>query len=114
MVNYLWKDLQEGKNVTITICGFASPLHQSDYNLALSSRRIESFVNYLSEYNNGIFLPFLNGKANNQLVIIKEAEGSSQAKSYVSNNPNDQRNSIYSIAASLERRIQVTKYEVTK
>jgi len=114
MVNYLWKDLQEGNNVTITICGFASPLHKSDYNLALSSRRIESFVNYLREYNNGIFLPFLNGKANNQLVIIKEAEGSSQAKSYVSNNPNDQRNSIYSIAASLERRIQVTKYEVTK
>ncbi len=111
-VQYLWKDLSAGNDVAITVCGFASPLHKSDYNLALSSRRIESFVNYLREYKDGLFLPYLNAKAGNQLVINKEPEGSAMAKSYVSSNQNDQRNSVYSIAASLERRIQITKYEV--
>lgn len=106
----LLRDLKAGKNVEITICGFASPLHRADYNLALSSRRIASFVNYLQDYDNGIFLPYLSGSARNRLTVICEPEGSSLAKREVSDNPNDQRNSVYSIAASKERKIQITKY----
>lgn len=106
----LLRDLKAGKNVEITICGFASPLHKADYNLALSSRRIASFVNYLQDYDNGIFLPYLSGSAKNRLTVIREPEGSSLAKREVSDNPNDQRNSVYSIAASKERKIQITKY----
>ena len=46
----LLTDLTAGNSVTITVCGFASPLHKAEYNYALSSRRIASFVNYLKEY----------------------------------------------------------------
>lgn len=108
----LLSDLQAGRSVTITVCGFASPLHKADYNLALSSRRIASFVNYLQEYRNGVFLPYLSGSSASRLTIISEPEGSSMAKKEVSDNPNDQRNSVYSISASVERKIQITKYEV--
>lgn len=107
----LLSDLQAGKNVSITVCGFASPLHKADYNLALSSRRIASFINYLKEYRDGIFLPYLTGAAGNTLTVVSEPEGSSLAKKEVSDNPNDKRNSVYSIAASVERKIQITKYE---
>lgn len=111
---FLLADLQSGNSVTLTVCGFASPLHRSDYNLALSSRRIASFVNYLKEYRNGIFLPYLNGKEKARLTILREPEGSALAKKDVSDNPNDRRNSVYSIAASVERKIQITRYEVTE
>lgn len=110
----LLSDLQAGKNVSITVCGFASPLHKADYNLALSSRRISSFINYLKQYKNGIFLPYFSGTAGNTLTIISEPEGSTLAKKEVSDNPNDQRNSVYSISASVERKIQITKYEVSE
>lgn len=108
----LLSDLEAGHSVRITVCGFASPLHRADYNLALSKRRIASFVNYLREYRDGAFLPYLRESAVVRLVIVEEPEGSSMASKEVSDNPNDRRNSVYSIAASVERKIQVTKYEV--
>lgn len=108
----LLADLTAGNSVTITVCGFASPLHKAEYNYALSSRRIASFVNYLKEYKQGVFLPYLSCAASNRLVIVSEPEGSSKAAREVSDNPNDKRNSVYSISASLERRIQVTQYTV--
>ena len=107
-------DLEAGNTVTITVCGFASPLHKADYNVALSARRIASFVNYLKEYDHGRLLPYLNGKALNHLIINGVPEGASMAKKEVSDNVNDTRNSVYSIAASKERRIQITTYESRK
>lgn len=110
----LLSDLQAGNSVEITVCGFASPLHKADYNLALSSRRICSFVNYLKAYQEGVFLPYLSDNAKVSLTIIAEPEGSSMAKKEVSDNLNDKRNSVYSIAASKERRIQITRYTVVQ
>ncbi len=107
----LLTDLTAGNSVTITVCGFASPLHKADYNVSLSSRRISSFINYLKEYDKGRLLPYLNGTKANQLTIISIPEGSSMAKKEVSDNVNDTRNSVYSISASKERRIQITTYE---
>ena len=107
-------DLEAGNTVTLTVCGFASPLHKADYNVALSARRIASFVNYLKEYDHGRLLPYLNGNAQNRLIINGEPEGASLAKKEVSDNVNDTRNSVYSIAASKERRIQITTYESRK
>ncbi|MBQ7550055.1 MAG: PD40 domain-containing protein [Bacteroidales bacterium] len=103
--------LTEGYTVTIDVCGFASPLHKSDYNLYLSSRRIDSFVNYLKEYKNGLFLPYLE---KGKIIIQRIPEGSSLAHKGVSNNLNDKRNSVYSIAASRERKIQVSRYVISK
>jgi hypothetical protein len=109
MSSWLLQELQAGKELTITVSGFASALHSNDYNLKLSMRRIQSLVNYLYEYNDGALTPYLDGKRKNRLIIIRNPQGSSMARQkHVSDNPNDKRNSIYSIAASLERKIEIT------
>lgn len=111
LVSCLLSDLQQGKTVEITIAGFASPLHKADYNLALSSRRIASLKNYLWDYDGGVFRPYLAANAKPRLIIYASPKGHSMAHKYVSDNVNDKRNSVYSIAASLERKIQITQYE---
>ncbi len=105
---YLLEELENGKKVEIKISGFASPLHKEEYNRRLSARRISSLKNYILEYNKGIFLTYITNK---QLVITSDPKGKSTASKLISDNINDKRNSIYSIAASLERRIQITEYK---
>ena len=106
---YLTGELNNGKRVEITISGFASPLHKADYNMKLSSRRIASFKNYLLEYKNVSFAKYIS---NGQLIIHEKPQGQQLAKKYVSDNPNDKKNSVYIIAASLERKIQITEYKI--
>ena len=103
---WLLVDLQCGNNVYLTVKGFASPLYSDNYNTNLSLRRIASFKNYIALQPE--FAPYLDtASANNHLYFIDEPKGKSMANKYVSNNPNDKRNSIYSIAAALELRIQI-------
>ncbi len=110
---WLYEDLQQGNNVTITIIGFASPLHSDDYNANLSSRRISSLKNFI--YNQAMFKPYLDTTTSgNKLRFIEDPRGKRFAAEYVSGNPNDVRNSVYSIAAALERRIQITLYKSEK
>ena len=42
----VWQELQSGKQVSIMVQGFASPLAKSDYNVHLTSRRISAIINY--------------------------------------------------------------------
>ncbi|MBP7102157.1 MAG: hypothetical protein KBA86_02815 [Bacteroidales bacterium] len=107
----LMNDLQRGKSINITVSGFASPLFSDEYNINLSLRRIESLKNYLREYNNGVFIPYMDSTKSNQLHIINAPKGKTMANPYVSDNPNDKRNSIYSIAAAFERRVQIFGYD---
>lgn len=112
---WLKKDLDRGNNVKITIRGYTSPLHTAEYNMKLASRRISSLKNYLYEYNNGVFMPYIRGEVKNSLLEILDAPiGKTEANPIVSDNPNDKRNSIYSRAAALERRIQIVMYESEK
>ena len=105
----LLKELKENKSIVITVKGFASPLAKSDYNVNLTKRRIFSLKNYLKEYNNGVFSPYLNQTdVNGTKLIIQEIPfGEYVANKLVSDNPNDMKNSIYSRAAGLERKIEI-------
>jgi len=112
---WLKKDLDKGNHVKITIKGYTSPLHTADYNLKLASRRISSLKNYIYEYNNGVFIPYINGEIENcRLELLDAPIGKTEASPLVSDNPNDKRNSIFSRAAALERRIQIVMYESEK
>ena len=108
----LKRELEQGKNIRLKIKGYASPLNTSDYNLNLSKRRIGSLVNYLKSYNNGYFLPYFEGKAENggSINIFEDPLGDTQSRDFVSDNPNDKRNSVYSRAAAMERKIQIILY----
>lgn len=107
---YLLQALEEGKNITLKVSGYASPLHKQEYNRILSSRRIQSFINYLKGYNNGILMRYINGQNGNRLVIHADPQGSTEGiRKNISDNIHDRRNSVYSISASSERRIRITE-----
>ena len=105
----LLEELQNGAKLNITIQGFASPLAKTDYNVNLTKRRISSLLNYLRAYENGVFLPYLDGTAANggQVVFSQIPFGEYTANQLTSDNPNDVQHSVYSRAAAIERKIEI-------
>lgn len=101
--------LDEGQRIELQVRGFASPLAKTDYNEHLSLRRIQSMINYLRVVNDGAFIPYLDGTAENggRLTIRKSPFGENTSASGVSDELQDLKNSVYSVGASLERRIEI-------
>ena len=99
-------DLVVGKKIELQIRGFASPLHKFEYNINLSQRRIQSLINYISVYQNTAFLKYLN---TGQLSIIELPLGESKSSINTSDSPQDIKNSIYSLGAISERKIEILK-----
>ncbi len=109
----LSEDLEAGSRVTLKIQGFCSPLTSTEYNINLAKRRICSVLNYFNLVDGGKLRPYIEGRAPNggQLIVIQEPVGEALSAPWVSDNPNDMRNSVFSIAAARERRIQIVSYE---
>jgi len=105
----LLKELETGKSVELEVKGYASPRAKSDYNENLSRRRISSLVNYLNEYKGGVFKPYLKEKAFNgaSLSIVENPFGEEAASATVSDALEDEKESIYSRGARLERKIEI-------
>ena len=95
--------------VEVKLKGFTSPLNDVEYNFNLAQRRISSVENYLMGYNSGIFQKFID---RGQFKITELPFGESQVQLGVSDNPNDRRLSVYSIAAARERRIEIQSISV--
>jgi len=106
--------LAKGKNIEITIKGYASPLNTSDYNANLSKRRIQSLVNFLMQYKDGYLLPYIDGttEAGNRLIIHRQAFGKEKAAASVSGDIKDLRNSVYNPAAANERKVAIIAVEL--
>ena len=102
----VWQELQSGKQVSIMVQGFASPLAKSDYNVHLTNRRISAIKNYFEEIDGGKFAPYMLTTPS-RLQFIEVPMGEYKANKDVSDNYYDQRNSVYSKDASLERRIEI-------
>lgn len=102
----VWQELQSGKQVSILVQGFASPLAKSDYNVHLTNRRISAIKNYFEEIDGGKFAPYMLTTPS-RLQFIEVPMGEYKANKDVSDNYYDQRNSVYSKDASLERRIEI-------
>lgn len=96
--------LSLGARVELRLKGFTSPLTDSDYNVLLAKRRISSVANYLIAYNDSSLSSYM---LNGQLSISELPMGETQVDMDVSDNPNDRRNSVYSIKAARERRIEI-------
>lgn len=105
----LLKELDKGAKINITIKGFASPLAKTKYNVNLTKRRISSLVNYMREYDNGVFAKYLDDTAENggKVVFSEVPFGEYTANQETSDNPNDVQNSVYSRAAAKERKIEI-------
>jgi hypothetical protein len=105
----LVKVLADSEKVTITMKGFCSPLASTDYNINLAKRRISSLRNYFMEYRNGIFVKYVNNTnpAEGSITFFDEDIGELKARPNVSDDYYDTKNSVYSPAAALERKIQI-------
>lgn len=105
----LLKELDNGAKIKITVKGFASPLAKTNYNVNLTKRRIASLINYLRRYDSGVFVKYLDNTApNGGRVVFEEVPfGEYTANQLTSDNPNDVKNSVYSRAAAIERKIEI-------
>ncbi|HLU86129.1 MAG TPA: DUF1573 domain-containing protein, partial [Taishania sp.] len=105
----LLEELQKGARIKVGIRGFASPLAKTEYNVNLTKRRISSLINHLKEYQNGVFMPYINGTAPNggQVLFEQIPFGEYNANQLISDNPNDTKNSVYSRVAAAERKIEI-------
>ncbi len=114
--NLLLKELDRGAKINITVKGFASPLAKTDYNVNLTKRRISSLVNYMREYNNGVFAKYLDDTAENggHVVFSQVPFGEYTADQLTSDNPNDVQNSVFSRAAAIERKIEIQSVSYLK
>lgn len=100
----LLKRLEKGDRVEIVIKGYTSPRAKSEYNDNLAQRRISSLRNQFERWRNGIFEPFIKA---GKLVISEAPFGESKSASGISDDLFDERNSIYSVGASRERRVEI-------
>ncbi|HHJ49778.1 MAG TPA: hypothetical protein ENJ88_02610, partial [Phaeodactylibacter sp.] len=100
----MYQVLQEGTPVKVTIKGYASPRASTEYNDALTSRRIASVENYLKNFKKGVLKPYFES---GQIIVVREPYGDRKANPEVSDRLEDERNSIYSPVASLERRVEI-------
>lgn len=105
----LLKELDKGAKINLTVKGFASPLAKTDYNVNLTKRRIASLVNYMYEYNGGVFADYIDDTAENggKVVFSEVPFGEYTADQTTSDNPNDVQKSVYSRAAAKERKIEI-------
>jgi hypothetical protein len=92
--------------ITLVVRGFASPLADGKYNKNLTSRRIESLRNEIKSFRNGALVPYLDST----LFIQAIPYGESNSKK-VSDDKKNQKQSVYSSSARLERRIEIEAIE---
>lgn len=112
----LVKVLEKGEQVTVTMKGYCSPLASTEYNVNLAKRRISSLKNYFNEYENGILNKYINNtdSIKGKLELLEEDIGELKAGKEVSDNANDVKNSVYSRAAAIERKIQIIAISTAK
>ena len=109
-LDLLLDDLKAGHRISMTVEGYASPIHTSQYNELISKRRIASIVNQVMEYKKGILTRFM-GTNGGSLQIREVAYGSSHASKEVSDDRSKTNKSVYSVEAARERRIEILDYQ---
>jgi len=95
--------------VEIFVKGFTSPRAKTDYNLHLGKRRISSVKNHFKTYNSSIFQPYLQSE---QLIISERSFGETTVAAGVNDDLSNQRLSIYSVEASVERRVEIVEIKL--
>lgn len=103
LIQYLHDALSTGEAVELTVSGYASPLHNSDYNRHLSSRRIYSLLNYLRKADDGFFIPYLDKKRPG-MVIHTDPQGAVR-RTFASE---ETRETVYGVQAAKDRKIIIT------
>lgn len=102
---YLKEALLSGEEISLTISGYASPLHNSSYNQHLSARRIVSLLNYFrnSDKAKDFFIPYIEG-VRKGLTIHRDPQGE-VLHAFQSN---EKRETVYGVQAAKDRKIVIS------
>ena len=103
-LDILHVQLQQGEQIEISLKGYASPLSSELYNQRLGERRVNNIRNEINTFQDGVLGDYI---ASGQLQISLESFGETTSPGDISDLVNDPRNSIYSIPASSERRVEI-------
>jgi len=98
----LIKAMKSDYKLEVAIQGFTSPRASKAYNKLLAGRRISSVKIDLLSYKNGALKKYLE---NGQLTIKELPLGEGKAPAGVSDDIDDPRNSIYSVEAASQRKV---------
>ena len=105
----LYDMMDRGDKIELTLRGFASPRASSTYNMNLTSRRVSSVWNHFDLFDGSIYRKFVDS---GQLTIKLEPNGENLAPPGISEKIEDVKNSVYSIPASKERRLEIVGVQV--
>lgn len=103
LTQYLQEAMANGDTVELSISGFASPLHNSEYNKHLSSRRIVSLLNYLRKADNGMLSPYITG-VKSGITLHLSPEGAVNH----SFETDEVRETVFGLRAAKDRKIVIT------
>ena len=98
--------LANGRSYELSMVGYASPRASTSYNLRLSARRNVALENFFARFRSGVLAPFLE---NGQLSFRTERKGEFKNLGRIYEVLEAERESIYSVEASLERRVEFPK-----
>lgn len=104
----LFEKLKRGDHVEISIRGFASPRASAVYNKNLTARRIVSVINHFKNFDGALLSKYVS---TGQLVVKEVPNGESQVRPGVNDKVNDPRNSVFSLSATKERRVEIVEIE---
>ena len=99
--------------IRVQVRGYCSPLGRTLYNDLLGSRRTESLRNFFRQNDEVGNLAGYMDKDSPELIISQTSFGERTAADDISDEPGDVRNSIYSLAAMRERRIEIEAVNVS-
>lgn len=100
-------EMDRGNSVQLFTRGYASPLNVTQYNVNLTQRRISSVQKFFLEYQDQEIKKILDKNRNVTFEIIEVPLGEFAANQSTSDNLMDKAASVYSVAASIERKVEI-------
>jgi hypothetical protein len=106
LADALVQHMAEGRSYELQLVGFASPRAPDSYNLRLSARRNVCLRNFFERYQDGVLSEYIK---NGQLSFEAIRKGEEKDLGRIYELIEEERESIYSVEASLERRVEFPK-----
>ena len=100
-------EINRGNSILLFSRGYASPLNVTQYNVNLTQRRISSVQRFFLEYQNGALKKKLDKNKSVQFEIVEVPLGEYAANQSTSDDINNRTASVYSTAASIERKVEI-------
>jgi tetratricopeptide (TPR) repeat protein len=100
-------EIARGNSVLLFSRGYASPLNVTQYNVNLTQRRISSVYRFFMEFNDGKLKKTLDKNKATTFEIVEVPLGEYAANQSTSDDINDRVSSVYSTAASIERKVEI-------